>query len=94
MPNPAANPLDPATVAEALCDKLKQLAASTGWDGVQVSTGKKNDPPATIRIAYLSHQGNIPLKSGAAQLYLEWLNAGNIGTVIKWAKETGRRIGS
>ena len=92
MPNPAANPLDPATVAEALRDKLKQLAASAGWDGVQVSTGKKGDPTGTIRIAYLSHQGNILVKADMAQLYLEWLNAGNIGTVTKWAKETGRRI--
>ena len=94
MPKPDVSTPSTVDIVAELRERLELLAPDAGWDNVQVITGKKNDPPATIRIAYLSHQGNIPVKADMAQLYLEWLNAGNIGTVIKWAKETGRRIGS
>lgn len=79
-------------VAE-LRERLEILAPDAGWDNVQVVTGKKGDPTGTIRIAYLGHQGNVPVRTEAAMAYLDWLKEGNRGTIFKWAMETKRRLG-
>ena len=75
----------------ALHGHLKRLANVAGWDNA-AATRLPKDPAAKIRLSYLSTQGSFLVHIDDAAPYLEWLVDGNVGTIMKWAKETGRRL--
>lgn len=93
MSKPDVSTPSPVDIAAELRERLELLAPDAGWDNVQVITGKKGDPVGTIRIAYLGHQGNVPVRTESAMAYLDWLKEGNRGTIFKWAKDTRRGLG-
>lgn len=70
---------------------LKRLAPTAGWDAAK-ATRLPKDPAGKVRLGYLSHQGTFLVHVDDATPYLEWLVEGNVGTIMKWAKERGRRL--
>lgn len=83
------SPLD--KVMLTLHGRLRSLADRMGWDNAAASR-QPRDPAGKIRLSYLSHQGSFLVHVDDATAYLEWLEAGNMGTIMKWARERGRRL--
>lgn len=75
----------------ALRDKMLAVAPKAGWTGVQVYQ-KPHDPKGTLWIGFDAVQGTIRVSESYAAAYLEWLEAGNVGTIMKWASVFGRRL--
>ena len=71
--------------------KLKSLAPATGWDAPRVDR-KTSDLPGYVWVGYLAHQGELRVSIETGEAYLEWLEAGNCGTLIRWSAMTGRKL--
>ena len=80
---------------------LDELVAKLDAEVKAKSAGRWDAPRAfrhpadrhgNIRLQFLSLQGNIRVSRENAEEYLSWLQSGQSGTVMFWAKQIGRRL--
>jgi hypothetical protein len=78
-------------LAAQVSAKLRELSHGANWDATMAFV-KPSDPKGRIRVRYLAHQGEISVSSEDATAYLAWLEAGNVGTIMSWARQLGRKL--
>ena len=83
-------PLSTGELVGSLDGLLKALGPSMGWDSPKAWSEPKER--GLILVRFLGHQGNLAVRVDIAEDYLKWLQAGGRSTIIKWAKDNGRKL--
>lgn len=78
--------LTDAELAKRLTAALAAIRGEMGWDGAECKTQPKH--PGWLHVRYVLSQGFHELQTGQAEPYLEWLEAGNKGSFLKFKNST------